>query len=154
MMGGAIAAAQLHESCRSGILAGELPFRCRHKFSGDSGRHPDLDFAEDEDAPSLHPPLQCVFCSFAITSETERIEVNGAHRHTFFNPAGIVFELRCFLRAPGCLVGGEWTADFTWFAGHVWSVALCGSCRAHLGWCFSFDDTSFFGLIGKNLRSG
>jgi hypothetical protein len=35
----------------------------------------------------------------------------------------------------------------------VWRLALCGGCRAHLGWNFRGDkDAGFFGLILDRLR--
>jgi hypothetical protein len=138
-------------SCR---FAGEISHWCREGAAKDSVRNQDPDAGEDDETRRCRSQLYCALCGHAITSEAEKIEMNGDHRHTFFNPAGIVYELGCFHRAPGCLIGEEISADFTWFAGYVWSLALCGSCLAHLGWCFSSDSTSFFGLIGKNLRRG
>ena len=100
-------------------------------------------------------PLDAIFCRACgslVTGRDEKIVVSGSHSHTFFNPAGIVFELGCFRRAPGCRVAGQSTAEFTWFAGYVWRFALCVNCRAHLGWFFEGRDDSFFGLILSSLQ--
>lgn len=93
----------------------------------------------------------CRRCGWRITEESSRITVNGLHHHTFFNPAGLLFELGCFRYAPGCLVHGEASGDFSWFAGYLWRVALCGQCSAHLGWRFENQQSTFFSLIIPHL---
>lgn len=98
------------------------------------------------------PALCCRICGHRITSDHERIAVNGSHTHTFFNPVGLVFELGCFRRAPGCLVSSEASEQFTWFAGYSWRPAFCGRCAAHLGWRFEKEEQAFFCLILTNLR--
>jgi hypothetical protein len=94
----------------------------------------------------------CRRCGWRITEESNRITVNGLHHHTFFNPAGLLFELGCFRYAPGCLVLGEASSDFSWFAGYLWRVAFCGQCSAHLGWRFENQHATFFSLIIPYLK--
>ena len=96
--------------------------------------------------------IRCRACGGVVTDRDAKIPVNGSHAHTFFNPAGIVFALGCFQRAPGCLVVGAASSEFTWFAGHVWRVALCRRCQAHLGWFFTSGENGFYGLILTKLR--
>lgn len=76
--------------------------------------------------------------------------VNGRHQHAFFNPAGIAFELRCFRQASGAVPCGEPSAEFTWFSGYCWQIALCATCQSHLGWLFT-SDSAFYGLIATRL---
>jgi hypothetical protein len=101
------------------------------------------------------PPLSrrywCAACSTRVTDEDAAIDVAGAHHHRCVNPAGIVFELGCFRAAPGCIVDGEPTGEFTWFPPFAWCYALCANCRAHLGWCYESDANRFFGLILARL---
>ncbi|MCU0693499.1 MAG: cereblon family protein [Polyangiaceae bacterium] len=97
------------------------------------------------------PELVCVACRHAITSRDARVEVAGAHRHTFANPNGIVYCIGCFSRAPGCLSVGRLSTEFPWFAGFAWQVAVCGRCSAHLGWGFRSADRGFHGLILDRL---
>jgi hypothetical protein len=97
--------------------------------------------------------LVCHRCRKIITSQDQAIEVDGEHQHTFFNPAGIVYELLCFKNAPGCLIYGDPTVEFTWFKSHTWQFCLCGGCLTHLGWFFQSDSASFYGLIKQNLLS-
>ncbi|MGB3221619.1 MAG: cereblon family protein [Desulforhopalus sp.] len=102
----------------------------------------------------IHPidAICCKTCGNTITGRDQKIAVRGAHAHTFFNPAGIVFEIGCFSTAPGCRRVGEATSDFTWFAGYFWRFAICKKCQSHLGWQFEMGDNSFSGLILSNLK--
>ena len=95
--------------------------------------------------------LLCLACGHPITSLRERISAGGAHQHTFANPAGFVFRIGCFGRAPGCAQAGTPTLEHTWFPGRAWRYALCGGCRTHLGWAFQDGRSGFFGLILDRL---
>jgi hypothetical protein len=96
--------------------------------------------------------LLCSQCRHIITRPSERIAVNGAHRHTFANPHGIVYEIGCFRNAVGCGHTGPATDDFTWFNGYAWRVAICSRCLGHMGWLFvSGGGEQFYGLILDRL---
>lgn len=106
------------------------------------------DDAEEKDEKSL----RCVVCQASITSPKERVSKNGKHLHTFFNPAGIVYEIGCFRKAPGGLVYGPASTEFAWFSGYAWQIVYCHNCSEHLGWFFSGAGDSFFGLIVNRLQ--
>lgn len=96
--------------------------------------------------------LLCRQCLQIISSPAERIEVQGAHTHTFANPQGIIYEIGCFKTAKGCEYTGIPTNEYTWFRGYRWRIAMCGVCLTHLGWLFmSTVNTSFNGLILNRL---
>jgi hypothetical protein len=96
--------------------------------------------------------ILCRQCRQAVTRETDRIAVQGAHRHTFANPHGIVFEIGCFKNTISCGYAGEATDEFSWFAGYRWRVCFCSLCLTHLGWIFSSNgDDTFHGLILDRL---
>lgn len=107
----------------------------------------------DRSEESPEKALFCKLCGNRITVDAQAIEVNDGHHHTFFNPAGIIYEIRCFSAAEGCLQYGPFSDEFTWFAGYSWRLALCSSCSVHMGWYFSSGGTGFYGLISKNLSS-
>lgn len=115
------------------------------KRQGES-RHP---IGEEDDKRESGPrkAIWCRLCGEEVTTAEQKIAVHGSHTHTFFNPTGIVFELGCFGTAPGCRNAGEASSEFTWFAGHVWRIALCRRCSSHLGWSFTKGERSFYGLI-------
>jgi len=106
---------------------------------------------EDETERAQRRGLLCRACSIPVTTEKERIEKEGRHLHTFFNPAGIVYEIGCFRSAPGCLSSGPPSSEFAWFSGYSWQVACCRNCQEHLGWIFRGED-EFYGLIVKKLK--
>ena len=96
--------------------------------------------------------ILCRQCMHVITSPSERIVVEGSHKHTFANPHGIVFEIGCFGAVIGCGYAGAPTDEFTWFKGFSWRVAVCIRCLSHLGWLFTSSGfESFHGLILDKL---
>lgn len=123
-------------------------------FRADNRKGIGLPVGKEEEKEETSPveAIYCKVCSRAVTDRNKKIAIQGSHAHTFFNPAGIVFELGCFSLAPGCHRAGETTSDFTWFAGFVWCYALCRGCNSHLGWFFEMGDRSFYGLILANIR--
>ncbi len=107
---------------------------------------------EEDDDKKDKRLLLCKFCKNKITSRENAIEINGSHKHTFFNPSGIVFEIGCFAQAFGCANRGSPTLEFTWFSGYSWRFSMCGKCLMQLGWQYqSMDGKGFYGLILDNL---
>ncbi len=96
--------------------------------------------------------LVCAVCDHRITQDSYRIEVAGAHEHTFVNPHGIVHHLGCFALAPGCVHLGATETAFSWFPGWTWQIAVCARCRAHLGWIYRNAGEQFHGLVTAALR--
>ena len=92
----------------------------------------------------------CAACTTRVADEGDAIDVGGAHRHRFVNPAGVEFEIGCFGRTA-CRADGEPTLEATWFAAMAWSYALCANCRAHLGWFYTGDAPPFYALIFERL---
>lgn len=96
--------------------------------------------------------LCCVACGAPVTTAAQYSEQAGRHEHVCSNPDGLVFRIRCFAAAPGCVMIGRPTSRWTWFPGYRWQVALCGQCGAHLGWRFrDGSGGGFFGLIVPRL---
>jgi hypothetical protein len=95
--------------------------------------------------------LLCRSCGSPVTTEAERIAIEGQHVHRRTNPSGIDFEFGCFGAASGAETVGEPTTDFSWFAGYAWIYSVCRSCTAHLGWHFEGAGPSFHALILDRL---
>ena len=104
------------------------------------------DFQDDE-------LLHCRNCQRAITSETFRIRVYGAHEHRFSNPAAQVYDVCCFEWAPGASICGQATDEHSWFTGYRWQFAHCEACEVHLGWYYEDGSDAFFGLIPDSLEN-
>jgi hypothetical protein len=102
-------------------------------------------------------PIRCRTCSTPLTSKNQEISRQGRHEHVFFNPSGIAFEVRCFQDAPGCLVQGKPTTEFSWFIKYCWQYALCIQCSSHMGWFFTHSEKGqisndcFFALIVREI---
>ena len=96
--------------------------------------------------------LVCVACGHRISDDDHRIEMGGAHEHTFVNPHGIAHHIGCFNAAPGCAHIGQTESAFSWFPGWTWQVAVCGRCHAHVGWIYRSAGEQFHGLILNALR--
>lgn len=96
--------------------------------------------------------LECLYCNQKITRTSDRVQVDGKHLHSFINPAGVIYRIGCFGSATGVVEVGEQSDVFTWFAGHVWRVALCVGCEQHLGWGFHAGESQFYGLVLAQLR--
>jgi len=131
------------------------PLRCYRKKRGPGiGPNDDPQSRPAGDAEARDErAILCRGCGAAITSREAAVEVDGAHEHTFFNPAGIMYCIGCFARAGGCANAGEWTDEFSWFPGHQWRFSVCAGCGAHLGWQFgSATGAEFWGLILERLE--
>jgi hypothetical protein len=115
-------------------------------------------FVEDkpiEKTSDSDEPIVCRQFLQRITTQADRIVVQGSHKHTLANPHGIIFQIGCFQTAKGCGYTGPLTAEWSWFKGFSWKIAICGFCLIQLGWLFvSSGSASFSGLILNRLASG
>ena len=91
--------------------------------------------------------LVCAGCANFVAEGRARIEVAGAHAHSFINPEGAIYRIGCFASAPGAVPWGEPSAHWTWFSGFEWQVVGCRRCGTHLGWSYGAEGTSFAALI-------
>ena len=104
-----------------------------------------------QDREGVDEVVVCSSCHNILTSVEERIAINQAHIHSCRNPHGLVFQIGCYGRAPGCQSHGHPTAEFSWFPPYRWQVAVCSGCRQHLGWHFT-GDGFFYGLITRRIQ--
>lgn len=117
------------------------------------------DLLSEEKCPEKdRKPLICAACGTGITSKRERLEMNGAHSHTFTNPHGLTFHIGCFGNAENCRPEGEATTAWSWFAGYAWRICACAGCGIHLGWRYEPatprpEDPGFYGLILDRLTA-
>ena len=98
--------------------------------------------------------VRCGQCRAVVTSGDLAVTPGGAHGHTFRNPAGYSWTIRCFRDAAGCTSVGALTSEATWFAGYEWCFAHCATCGRHLGWWFVGAGPSFVGLIALRITGG
>jgi hypothetical protein len=96
--------------------------------------------------------LRCASCGHGLAREQARTEVQGKHVHTFVNPAGHEYTIRCFTDVPGCTGAGDESTFWTWFPGFAWRIALCAACGTHVGWSFRGEAGAFWGLVVERIR--
>jgi hypothetical protein len=98
--------------------------------------------------------IVCRQCRQRLSRPSESTIINGAHRHTFANPSGIVFEIACYRNVQGCTSAGQPSTEFAWFAGHTWQIIICAGCLTHLGWRFvSNQGGQFHGFIVDRIAT-
>ena len=97
--------------------------------------------------------LVCSKCGTKICSPDDEICIHGKHSWEKVNPAGVHYLIRCFALAENCLAITPPTEDFSWFQGFAWSVIICSNCQSHLGWQFTGQTSSFFGMIETAIQS-
>ena len=98
--------------------------------------------------------IRCGRCRAVVTRGALAVERDGGHEHTFRNPAGYSWTIRCFRDAPGCSTAGTLTPEATWFPGYEWCYAPCAACAQHLGWWFVGSGPSFVALIVPRISQG
>lgn len=95
--------------------------------------------------------LACASCQEPITTEAERLEVAGAHQHSFMNPHGFYFRIGCFASAQALRAEGGWSGEWSWFPPCEWQIQRCARCGEHLGWLFRAPERRFYGLVLDRL---
>ncbi len=98
--------------------------------------------------------IRCAQCRAVVTRGALAVQRGGAHQHTFRNPAGYSWTVRCFGDASGCTSAGTFTSEASWFAGYEWCYATCAACGRHLGWWFVGSGPSFVALIARRITPG
>mgnify|MGYP001001038095 CR=1 FL=1 len=97
--------------------------------------------------------IACAKCGFVLSSTDYAIEVEGHHEHLQCNPSGLTFVFKCFSKAPGIILSGKPTQEFTWFDEYLWQISHCQNCGEQIGWFFQKNDQErFFGLINDKIR--
>jgi hypothetical protein len=106
---------------------------------------------EEKRAQQPEKAILCATCDSPIARRSDILEVNGKHEHTFINPLGVIYRIRCFSAATGIDEVGEPSDEFTWFRGYCWRVAICRNCSNHIGWTFTSSSSQFYGLIAEQI---
>ena len=121
----------------TGILAGDAALG---SYRDPAGAAPGVSTHERDAEPETRDEepavLACATCREPITTEAERLEVAGAHQHSFMNPHGFYFRIGCFVAAQALRAEGGWSGEWSWFPPCEWQIQRCARCDEHLGWLF------------------
>lgn len=101
----------------------------------------------DENATQAQSRIYCVVCRTQLADTADAISVEGHHHHSFINPHGFMYRIRCFASVQNASVSGTPSSQFTWFHGFTWCTIECASCCHHVGWRFDGAASTFFALI-------
>jgi hypothetical protein len=115
----------------------------------------------DLDEPGLDgdEPLVCRSCGASITDRELAFSPDGQPpERVFFNPAGLVMRVLTVRGAGNLALVGDRVAEFTWFPGFTWRVAVCAACATHLGWLYETvegaEPALFWGFLLERLAEG
>lgn len=129
------------------IITTQTLLRRSHEEQGHDGLITGEGALDDNEHTNKRTVFFCSTCHGLIADKSSLLE------HTpkrFVNPAGIVFDIIRFTGAPGCVLNGQPSFEYSWFAGHSWCFSLCANCFVHLGWFYQ-GPTVFYGLIVNRL---
>lgn len=94
--------------------------------------------------------IRCTNCGTILATEADATSVGGQHAHTFINPQGYIYRIRCFASVRNVRPIGTPSSEFTWFTGHSWLILNCAGCFCHVGWRFD-SSSSFYALVADRL---
>lgn len=107
--------------------------------------------ARDQPSPFGVSGVVCRACGIGLAASADATTVGGHHHHSFINPEGYIYRVRCFTKVRNVVTVGIPSSDFTWFAGHTWLVLACATCACHVGWQFDSESSKFFALIADRI---
>jgi len=98
----------------------------------------------------------CVACDLEIADRDAVFDPGAGPLQLHVNPHGYLHEIVTLSAARNLAYRGEETAEFTWFQGYAWRIAVCSRCSEHLGWRFTAvaadgSPAMFYGLLRKAI---
>lgn len=125
-------------------------------FSSSSSAFPDDDIGRHS-TPRTNISLSCSSCEAPLSTLASLVAISdeGASGGRYVNPAGQVHDLLTVADVVPNAVAleGEPSAEFSWFPGFKWTVAVCVRCRQHLGWQFTADENARGEAASENRRN-
>ena len=86
---------------------------------------------------SSRSTLRCAACETVVADERDVFSMSAEGPvGAFVNPAGFLHEIVTVRAAVGLRLMGHAVEKDSWFAGYSWTIVICASCMAHLGWRF------------------
>ncbi|GBG00324.1 hypothetical protein Rsub_13032 [Raphidocelis subcapitata] len=86
--------------------------------------------------------VACAGCRSVLASSRDLFGSTGdGAGGAFVNPHGHVHDLVTFksVTPRAVTLHGQPTAEFSWFPGYTWQIAVCAHCGEHLGWRFALE---------------
>ncbi|XP_050355587.1 protein cereblon-like isoform X2 [Nymphalis io] len=124
-------------------------------------------FAVDDTLLRLHMEVRLiarksVLCCSSCAVEIARREhifamsSEGVHSN-YTNIGGYMHDIVTVSCASNTELSGAPSAEFSWFPGYTWTIALCAACLAHVGWRFDAQrrglrPQQFYGLCRNYVQ--
>ncbi|KAI5631997.1 yippee zinc-binding/DNA-binding /Mis18, centromere assembly domain-containing protein [Phthorimaea operculella] len=96
--------------------------------------------------------LCCATCANEIARRDHIFAMSSEGVHSnYTNLGGYMHDIVTVSRAVNIELTGAPSAEYSWFPGYTWTIAVCSACMAHVGWRFdamrkSLRPTQFYGL--------
>ncbi|CAH0591500.1 unnamed protein product [Chrysodeixis includens] len=96
--------------------------------------------------------LCCTSCLTEIAQREHLFAMSSEGVHSnYTNLGGYMHDILTVRQATNVELSGAPSAEYSWFPGYTWTVALCAACMAHVGWRFQAEKRSvwpqrFYGL--------
>ncbi|XP_026740508.1 protein cereblon-like [Trichoplusia ni] len=111
---------------------------------------------------SQHIKKQTALCCTSCQTEIARREhifamsSEGVHSN-YTNLGGYMHDILTVRQTSNVQLSGAPSAEYSWFPGYTWTVLLCNTCMAHIGWRFQAEKRSlrpqrFFGLCRNYVQ--
>jgi hypothetical protein len=107
----------------------------------------------DENSTRAAACVRCIACLTPLADTADATRVDGHHHHSFVNPHGFIYRIRCYAAARNVSMHGTPSDAFTWFRGFTWTIIDCTACATHVGWRFEGTASTFFALIADKVTS-
>ncbi|CAH0664252.1 unnamed protein product [Spodoptera exigua] len=124
-------------------------------------------FAVDDALLRLHMEVhfirrKSVLCCSSCMAQIARKEhifpmsSEGVHSN-YTNLGGYMHDILTVSEACNVETNGAPSAEYSWFPGYTWTVALCANCMVHVGWRFealkrSLRPAQFYGLCRNYVQ--
>ncbi|CAG4942173.1 unnamed protein product [Parnassius apollo] len=124
-------------------------------------------FTVDDALLRLHMELRfiarkSILCCSSCMAEIARREdifamsSDGVHSN-YTNLGGYMHDIVTVSRASNTHLSGRPSREYSWFPGYAWTIAVCASCMAHVGWRFdctkrSLRPQQFFALCRNYVQ--
>ncbi|XP_035442906.1 protein cereblon [Spodoptera frugiperda] len=124
-------------------------------------------FAVDDALLRLHMEVhfirrKSVLCCSSCMAQIARKEhifpmsSEGVHSN-YTNLGGYMHDILTVSEACNVETNGAPSAEYSWFPGYTWTVALCANCMVHVGWRFeamkrSLRPSQFYGLCRNYVQ--
>ncbi|CAH0719350.1 unnamed protein product, partial [Brenthis ino] len=102
--------------------------------------------------------LCCSSCAIEIARREHIFAMSSEGVHSnYTNLGGYMHDIVTVSRASNTELSGAPSAEFSWFPGYAWTVALCAACMAHVGWRFdatrrALRPQRFYGLCRNYVQ--